>query len=180
MVSIPARVTTVKSENLSFSRARAQTERQTHRSVSWTFWDQTNELLTYFSISHLCRVRLESYGGLELPTTSEFGSSVAAADLSWDHSGEQGLVQGLVGSNTEDTREEMNEGNRNGLGEQVSGGPYYEDVQLDVELDTADDPIYDLVVEEGEDAGGIELSEYARSGSQAGDGEGKEVAETAV
>ena len=120
---------------------------------------------------------MESYGGLELPTTSEFGSSVAAADLSWDHSGEQG---GLVSSNTEDTREEMNEGNRNGLGEQVSGGPYYEDVQLDVELDTADDPIYDLVVEEGEDAGGIELSEYARSESQVGDGEGKEIAETAV
>ena len=178
MVSIPARVTTVKSENLSFSRARAQTERQTHRSVSWTFWDRTNELLTYFSISHLCRVRLESYGGLELPTTSEFGSSVAAADLSWDHSGEQG---GLVSSNTEDTREEMNEGNRNGLGEQVSGGPYYEDVQLDVELATADEPIYDLVhVEEGGGAGGIELSEYARSGSQAGDGEGREIAETAV
>ena len=177
MVSIPARVTTVKSENLSFSRARAQTERQTHRSVSWTFWDRTNELLTYFSISHLCRVRLESYGGLELPTTSEFGSSVAAADLSWDHSGEQG---GLVSSNTEDTREELNEGNRNGLGEQVSGGPYYEDVQLDVELDTADEPIYDLVVEEGGGAGGIELSEYARSESQVGDGEGKEIAETAV
>ena len=177
MVSIPARVTTVKSENLSFSRARAQIERQTHRSVSWTFWDRTNELLTYFSISHLCRVRLESYGGLELPTTSEFGSSVAAADLSWDHSGEQGLVS----SNTEDTREEMSEDNRNGLEEQVSDEPYYEDVQLDVELATADEPIYDLVhVEEGGGAGGIELSEYARSGSQVGDGEGKEIAETAV
>ena len=172
MVSIPARVTTVKSENLSFSRARAQIERQTHRSVSWTFWDRTNELLTYFSISHLCRIRLASYGGLELPTTSEFESSVAAADLSWDHSGEQGLVS----SNTEDTREEMSEDNRNGLEE-----PYYEDVQLDVELAKADEPIYDLVhVEEGGGAGGIELSEYARSGSQVGDGEGKEIAETAV
>ena len=111
-----------------------------------------------------------------MPTTSEFESSVAAADLSWDHSGEQGLVS----SNTEDTREEMSEDNRNGLGEQISDEPYYEDVQLDVELDTADEPIYDLVVEEGGGAGGIELSEYARSESQAGDGEGKEVAETAV
>ena len=120
---------------------------------------------------------MASYGGLELPTTSEFESSVAAADLSWDHSGEQGLVS----SNTEDTREEMSEDNRNGLEEQVSDEPFYEDVQLDVELATADEPIYDLVhVEEGGGAGGIELSEYARSGSQAGDGEGREIAETAV
>ena len=102
---------------------------------------------------------------------------MAAADLSWDHSGEQGLVS----RNTEDTREEMSEDNRNGLEEQVSDEPYYEDVQLDVELATADEPIYDLVhVEEGGGAGGIELSEYARSGSQVGDGEGKEIAETAV
>ena len=109
-----------------------------------------------------------------MPTTSEFGSSVAAADLSWDHSGEQGLV-------SSSTREEMSEDNRNELEEQVSDEPFYEDVQLDVELATADEPIYDLVhVEEGGSAGGIELSEYARSESQVGDGEGKEIAETAV
>ena len=117
---------------------------------------------------------MASYGGLELPTNSEFESSVAAADLSWDHSGEQGLV-------SSSTREQMTEDNRDELEGQGSDEPLYEDVHVDVEIATAGEPIYDLVhVEEGASAGEIELSEYARSGSQAGNGEEGETAETAV